>query len=99
MIANSTPKIRTARASPLEFRVTVAGDHMKAIILGKPIVRIFFRILTVELDRVSHKVTILPPAKADCSFESFSTEFTALIVHRQQVRPTHNDSTPDIRDG
>ena len=46
---------------------------MKAIILGKPIVRIFFRILSVELQRVSHKGTILFPAKADFSFESFST--------------------------
>ena len=81
MIANSTPKIRTARASPLEFRVTVAGDHVKAIILGKPIVRIFFRILSVELGWVSHNFTILLPLKADFSFESNSTEFTAMIVH------------------
>ena len=99
MIANTTTKKRTARASPLEFRLDVACDHVKAIILGKPIVRIFFRILSVELQRVSHKGTILFPAKADFSFESFSTEFTAMIVHSKQVRPTHDDNTPDIRDG
>ncbi len=38
MIANNTTEISTARASPLEFRVAVACDHVKTIILGKPIV-------------------------------------------------------------